>query len=153
MAINSKAIFGLIGSAAQSTGLFDSVIGHEPKSAPQLSQRPTFAYWFGPIRPIQSSGLASVSVRLEIQGCVFINAFQEPADSIETDACDYIDALMTLYCGDLQLGGESRYIDVLGSDGDPLSITPGYMEIDKKFFRIVSLMIPILINDAWTVAP
>lgn len=153
MSINSKQIFALIGDTARATGLFDSVIGHEPKSAPQLTQRPTYAYWLGPIRSIQSSGLTSVSVRLEVIGRVFINAFQEPADSIETDACAVVDRLAELYCGDFELGGNARMIDIFGSEGDPLSLTPGYMEIDKKFFRVVDLMIPILINDAWTESP
>lgn len=153
MAINSRQIFSVIGSTAMATGLFDSVIGHEPKSAPPLGQMAHYAYWLGPIRTIQSSGLASVSVRLEVIGRVYINAFQEPADDIETDACNYVDKLMELYCGDFELGGNARMIDIFGSEGDPLLLTPGYIEQDKKQFRIVDVMIPILINDAWTESP
>lgn len=153
MAINSKQIFSVIGDTARATGLFESVNGHEPKSAPPLGQMAHFAYWLGPIRAIQSSGLASVSVRLEVIGRVYLNAFQEPADAIETDACNVVDKLMELYCGDFELGGNARMIDIFGSEGDPLALTPGYVEQDRKQYRIVDMLIPILINDAWTETP
>lgn len=147
MALDASGILNGMKTAAQSLGVFDQVLLHEPKSAPQLGNAVTLALWSGPIRTIQSSGLNSVSLRWEIHGRVFHSAFTEPADDIEVAVASAAVAYYTSLLGGFSLGGLIRCVDVYGSDGEELSCDDGYIEQDSKVFRCYELRIPLLIND------
>jgi hypothetical protein len=62
--------------------------------------------------------------------------------------------MMGAFSGDFDLGGVGgvRYIDLLGSTGTVLGAVAGYIEIDKKMFRVMTMTIPIIINDAFVQA-
>jgi hypothetical protein len=147
--IDTAGIMDLIRSQALATGRFASVNGHEPKSAPQVGSAITYAFWVDSIEPVESSGLASVSARLTIMGRVYASMFTEPADTIDPAIVDAASALIALYCTDLDLNGRGRSVDVFGMEGTKVSAKAGYLEQDKKVFRVMDITLPIIINDVW----
>ena len=150
--MDADAIMNALVSAGQETGYFGAVLGHEPKSAPALDM-PTLALWAGVVSPIQSSGLASVSLRFMVQGRVFMNGFAEPADEIDPEVVTATSEYIKKLAGRFTLGGLVRCIDFFGMDGEPLKAESGYLEMDKRIYRCMELEIPLLINDVWEMAP
>ncbi|MFI9154489.1 hypothetical protein [Streptomyces sp. NPDC053367] len=135
-------------SHAQALGLFDQVLGHEPVSAPGSGL--TYAMWVGPVRPVQArSGLNVVSARLELKGRVFMPADTEPMDDVDVAVTDAVSALMGAYCGDFTLDGLVSNVDLLGAHGAPLGADFGYTRLDSITYRVATLTIPLIINDAW----
>lgn len=140
-------------SHAQALGMFGQVLGHEPVSAPGTGL--TYAVWVGPVRPVAArSGLDAVSARLELRGRVFLPADTEPMDDVDVTVTNAVSALMGAYCGDFTLGGTVAEVDLLGAYGAPLSSDTGYTSFPGgATYRVATLTIPLIINDAWTEAP
>jgi hypothetical protein len=153
MSIDSKGIFEAMQSMGQETGLFNTVLTHEPKSPPVLDGRPTLALFAGMVTPIQSSGLNSVCLRWQVNGRVYMNGFSEPADAIDPEVVSATSLYIAALAGGFTLGGLIRCIDFYGSDGEPLKAESGYLEMDKKIYRCMELEIPLLINDVWELVP
>lgn len=147
MSIDSRQIFATLQGYASRSGLFDAVPGHEPKAAPSLTGV-TCAVQFMKMGPC-TSGLAALSVRVEMWYRIFTSMLQEPQDDIDPRVMDAADALFTAMCGDVDFGSQARYIDLQGSDGEPLSAEAGYITVDQKTFRTIDIKVPILINDAY----
>ncbi|MGW4670077.1 hypothetical protein [Streptomyces sp. NPDC004324] len=139
-------------SHAQGLGLFEQVIGHEPVSSPGSGL--TYAMWCGPVRPVPArSGLDSVSARLELRGRVFLPADTEPQDDVDPAVLGAVSGLMAAYCGDFTLDDLVANVDLLGAHGTGLSAEFGYTDIGSTKYRVATLIIPLVINDAWTEAP
>lgn len=141
-------------SYALSSGRFDSVNGHEPKSAP--GNGIVFAVWAQIIRPARLSGLAATSILVQFQGRIYIPFNQQPYDMIDPQVMAATTDMMAAFSADFDLGGAAdvRYIDLLGIEGanmgaQGLSAQAGYVEIDRRMYRIMTLNIPIVINDAF----
>lgn len=150
MTLSSAAILGAVGDHALATGVFDAVIGHEPKSAPGNGM--VAAVWVQSIEPT-SSGLAATSARLVVSIRVYQNMLADPQDTIDVRILGAVDVLMGAYTGDFTLGGLVRSVDLLGADGDPLKAEAGYFEQDSKMFRAMVITLPLHIDDLWTQAP
>jgi hypothetical protein len=60
--------------------------------------------------------------------------------------------MMVAFSGDFALGFADgiRQIDLLGASGQSLSSQSGYVEIDKKMYRVVDITIPVIINDMFS---
>lgn len=152
--VDAKAIMEELRSLGQSTGLFDAVLIHEPKSAPVVSAGVlTLALFSGPMTPITSSGLNSVSLRWQVNGRVYRSGLGEPADDIDPEVVNATSLYLAALAGSFTLGGRVRCIDMYGSDGEPLKAESGYLEQDQKIFRCMELEIPLLINDVWELVP
>jgi len=133
-------------------GLFESVQGHETKSAPGNGL--TCDVWLGPIKPVPAnSGLATTSALLTLIARVYANATTEPVDEIETNVAGAVDALMTAYSASFTFGGLVEYIDLLGAHGQPLSADPGYVTVGGVFFRCMTITVPCVIENAWAQSP
>ncbi len=131
----------------QACGMFSTVLGHEPKSAPAVDREAvTLALFAGPVGHARS-GFASTSLRWEIGGRIYLSAFTEPADDIDPAVADATVNYFATLCANYSLGGLIANVDIRGSDGDPLLATPGYIEQDGKVFRSMELRIPLIIND------
>jgi hypothetical protein len=140
-------------SHAQALGLFGQVLGHEPVSAPGSGL--TYAVWVGPVRPVPArSGMNSVTARLELRGRVFLPADTEPMDDVDVAVTNAVSALMGAYCGDFTLGDLVANVDIFGAHGAPLGSDTGYTSFaGGTTYRVATLTVPLIINDAWTEAP
>lgn len=134
-------------SHAMATGMFQTVNQHEPKNSPGHGLRA--ALWAQNYRPARRSGLAATSMRLEFRLRIYQNMLMEPQDSIDPTVLAAADACFAAYSSGFTLGGLVRQVDLLGSDGNPLSATAGYLAIDNKMFRVMDLTIPLVLNDVY----
>jgi hypothetical protein len=150
VAIDINAILAAVQSHAQGTGYFDSVVLHEPKSAPSTGS--TAAIWANRIRPTMQSGLISVSVSLVLNIRLYASMLQEPQDAIDASLAIAADALFSAYCGDFELGSTARNIDIFGSEGFDMECVFGYINQDGTLFRTADITLPIVVNDVWTEA-
>lgn len=152
MSLSTAAILDAVISHAKATGRFERALTHEPKSAPGNGL--SVAVWVQNLRPIPGgSGLASTSARLQLSVRLYTNMLADPQDKIDTRLLDAADALMAAYTGDFELGGLIRNVDLLGEHGDPLSADAGYLEQDRKLYRVMVITLPLIINDLWSQAP
>lgn len=152
MTIEIRALTDALVSHASETGWFARVNSHEPKSAPNGSL--SAAVWIQTLRPDQQrSGLAVTSAWLTFTLRIYTEMLQEPQDEIDPQIIDATDDLIRLYSTDFTLDGMIREVDLLGQSGTGLSVQSGYLDIDRRKFRIVDITIPLGLNDVWDQAP
>jgi hypothetical protein len=146
-------IFDRITSMSLSSGYFDSVNNHEPKSAP--GNGVTCSIWAQSIRPVRTSGLAATSGMLILNERIYTSMTQQPFDMIDPNVTAAASYVMGQLSGDFDLGGVAnvREIDLLGANGIPLAAVAGYVEIDRKMLRVMTITVPIVVNDMWTQVP
>lgn len=147
MALDIDAIIDAVASHASATGWFDRVNGHEPKNAPGNGL--TGAVWVEGVRPVASSGLASSSALLVLNVRLYTSMLQEPQDRIDPTMVKALSDLFAAYAGDFTLGGLVRHVDLRGADGIPLSAKAGYINQDQRMFRVITITLPVVVNDAW----
>lgn len=135
-------------SHAMACGHFEQVNGHEPKSAPTTGGL-TAAVWVDRVMPVRSSGLGSLSVLLVLNVRVYTAAQQLPADAIDPGMLAAVDTLCRAYVGDFTLGGLVRQVDVLGAHGQALDVRAGYLQQDGIPFRVMTIALPVVVNDLW----
>ncbi|MFJ4624227.1 hypothetical protein [Streptomyces sp. NPDC088812] len=148
MALDILGITNAVVSHAMASGRFETVNGHEPKNAPSTGGL-TAAVWSERVTPVRGSGLDSLSVLLVLNVRVFTSAVQEPADAIDPDMIAAVDDLCAAYTGDFTLGGLVRHVDLLGAYGQPLDIRAGYLQQDGVHFRVMTISLPVVVNDLW----
>lgn len=153
MAINSRDLVDRIASHAAASGLFDRVNAHEPKSKPGRGL--TCAVWIDRIEPARGrSGLVATAGRVVFNVRVYTNMLQQPQDEIDPLVMDAVDYLFEAYSGDFQLGSDERFIDLEGmTQGHALDAQSGYINIDNMTYRVMTISVPVIVNDAWTQAP
>lgn len=147
MALNILDLTDQIASHAMRTGYFDRVNQHEPKVAPATGM--TAAVWANTIVPVPSSGLASTSALLVFNIRLYTSMLQEPQDAIDPSLLAAVDSLLTEYLGDLDLGGTVRNVDVRGQHGEPVRAQAGYVNQDNKLYRVMTITLPLIVNDVW----
>lgn len=147
MALDILGILDAVVSHALSLGRFEAVNGHEPKNAPGLGL--TAAVWADRVDTVRSSGLDSTSVRLLLNVRLYTGAEQEPADAIDPNLMTALDALMRAYVGDFTLGGLVREVDVRGTHGIGLEARAGYLQQDAALLRVMTIALPVIVNDLW----
>lgn len=146
------AIYDALLSHALSLGIFSSVAGHEPKAAPLNG--PHAALWLAGMAPAQRrSGLAASTMRLEFSLRIQQNMLKEPQDAIDADMLAATALMMNAYSGDFELGGVVCEVDLLGAWGPPLAALAGYLKQDDRLFRVMTITIPLIINDVFTQSP
>jgi len=140
------ALFQAIQSMAQQTGLFQGeVIIHDPWNAP--GSRINCSISLGAVRPVPSSGLASVSGQITLIVRVWSSLLQIPQDNVDPEVLAAACTLMGQFAGGFTLGGTVRDIDLFG-----MSAVPSYVEIEGKEYRSVEITLPIVINDMFAEA-
>ncbi len=150
MSLDITALMNALESHALASGVFEQVVGHELIAAPGSGI--TAALWPQRLRPVQTSGLASTSIRVEFTLRVYSSALQQPADGIDPAVVDAVGALLVAYSGDFELGGTAREVDLLGNTGEPLSATAGWLPMADGTYRVMDLLIPVVVNDVFTQA-
>jgi hypothetical protein len=56
---------------------------------------------------------------------------------------------MAAYSGDFELGGNVRNVDLLGQASEGLTAQAGYLEQDGKLYRVMTINLPLIVNDVW----
>lgn len=151
MTFDAAAVTGLfdtVTSHAASLGLFDTVTSHEPKNAPGNGL--WCAVWVQSIGPVPSSGLNSVSGRVELRARIGTSMLSEPQDGIDPAVLSAVAVLLGEYAGHLTLGGTVRAVDLLGMEGAPLSAVAGYITIGNQMSRVMEITLPVVVNDMFT---
>lgn len=144
------AVFDKVVSYAMSTGRFESVNQHEPKSSPETQIH--CSVWINNIKPARTSGLAATSGLVVLQARIYVDFRRQPFDMIDPEVTAATTDLMGALSGDFALGGVAgvRAIDLLGMTGTSLSAQAGYVEIDRQMYRVMTITIPIIINDMFS---
>jgi hypothetical protein len=145
-----EQLISALASVCSATGSFEWVNQHEPKGAPEGLGA---AVWIQSMAPAaQRSGLNATSVRFECSIRIYTNMLQEPQDYIDPAMTKAAWRVMVALTGGITLNGQVEYIDILGSDGAPLAWEAGYIDIDKRMFRVITITVPMVIEDAWVQA-
>jgi len=149
--IDLRDLRGQVLDGLLASGCFDRVVGHEPKAAPP-SGGVTAAVWNVGLTFVRSSGLNALSARVEAQIRIFNSMLMEPQDDIDPAVMDACDKFLAYVTADFDLGSRLRYVDFLGSEGEGLRAATGYLEQDRKPFRVMDVFIPMIINDAYALS-
>lgn len=148
MTLQVDDVLSAVVSHCSASGYLDKVNTHEPKSAPGNGL--TAAVWVDRIGPAKgASGLASTTALLVFNVRLFQNMLKSPQDMIDPDMMKAVDWLMGAYSGDFTLGGLIRNVDLLGQFEYPLTATAGYINQDGKLYRVVTIQLPLVVNDLW----
>jgi hypothetical protein len=151
--LNAKAMQQALASHAAKQGQFDSPVGlHEPRQRPASDLHA--ALWLNTITPIRASGLSVVSARIEWLFRIYTPGEQEPQDDIDATVLTATDRLFASLCGDFDLDdhltdGLVRMIDIFGAHGTGLNATSGWARWSDGMSRIVTITIPVIVNDVW----
>lgn len=148
----ARSLFDQLVSHALSTGLFEQVNGHEPKSAPTPGGL-SAAFWADRIIPAPNrSGLAATTALIVFNCRVYGSMTAEPADDIDPRMMYAVTTLVGAYVGAFAFGGAVsgvQGIDVRGMAGIPLAAEAGYLEQDRRLFRVMVITVPVIVNDMW----
>jgi hypothetical protein len=151
VAFGAVDVFNVIQSHALASGLFERVNTHEPKNAPGNGL--TCAVWAQSVTAVNSSGLASNTAQVVFMVRVYSTMLQEPQDAIDPYLLNAVDVLYATYLGDFTLGDTVRCIDVRGQAGVRMAAQAGYITQDGNQYRVMTITLPVLINDAWDEVP
>lgn len=150
--IDVSGILDQVVSHALSCGRFERVNAHEPKNAPGKGL--TCAVWVDEIGPdTESSGLAASSGVIRFMVRLYTSMVAEPLDAIDPELLSAVDVLMSAFSGDFDLGGSVRCVDLLGQTGRPLSAKAGYLNQDGRVYRVMTITLPVIVNDIWSQEP
>lgn len=151
-------IISSVQTLAASTGRFEVVIKNEPVSAPTTGLM--CAIWIDSINPIRRSAINSTSVSFNLRVRVYMPFRAQPYDIIDTEVLAGITEIMAALSGDFTfsqtatIDDKIRCVDLLGGEGsgEKLDARAGYLELDRKIYRIMTIRCPIIINDAFSQA-
>ena len=142
-----EGLTAAVTSRVQATGLFETVNGeitHQP------GQGLRAAVWFDYGEPVaEASGLDAVTVRMDGMVRIFGPVHSLPVDEIDPAMLRALDALGRAYVGGFSLGGLVRDIDVFGRHGRRMSWKAGYLDVEKGTCRVITLTLPLIVNDVW----
>lgn len=152
MAFDQAAVNALISSIishAMTLGIFQAVNSHEPKAPPGSGLR--YGVWADRIEPIAAaSGLASTTGYVVAQGRIYGNMLQKPEDDIDPRMLTAATTLLGAYSGDFNFGATVRNVDLLGMHGAKLMAQAGYVNVSGGLYRVMTITIPVVINDMWS---
>lgn len=152
MALDILSITDAVMSHAMASGHFERVNGHESENPPGHGL--TASVWSRRTTPVpRRSGLNSVSVRLVFNVQIEGSMQMDPPDAIDPNMLAAVDALCAAYAGDFTLGGVVAEVDLLGQYGEPLDVVAGYLPRDGALYRVMTISLPVVVNDLWTEAP
>lgn len=151
MTLNITGILDAVVSHAMASGHFEKVNGHEPDNAP--SHGLTAAVWTDSIQAIRSSGLASTTAVLVFNVRVYTSVQSEPADAIDPNLITAVDDLCAAYVDSFTFGGLVRSIDVLGQHSQGLLVRAGYIQQSGAIYRVMTITLPVIVNDLWRQTP
>lgn len=142
-------LFDRLESHALTLGVFETVNTHEPKSAPGSGLRA--AIWVQSIVGVgRASGLSATSGVVTLNVRIYSNFLQQPVDGIDPAMLTATTTLLNAYTSDFDLGATVRNIDLLGSYGPAMGAQAGYLTQDGRVYRVMTIALPVVIDDLWT---
>lgn len=140
-------------SVVQKSSYFRQVNDHEPTSAPAGLDM-FAACWLQFLRPVPArSGLNTISGLLTYNVRMYTSQFAEQQDYIDPQMIRATAKLMALFAGAFTLGGSITAVDLLGLTGDvPLSAVAGYLQLGQTRYRVMTITVPMLVDDLFTQA-
>lgn len=152
MSLNTGAVLDAIASHAMTLGLFETVNTHEVVAAPGHGLHAEI--WAAAISPVPAaSGLRATSAVVVWTVRIRGSADAQPRDMIDPNMMAAVDTLIGAYSGDFTLGGLVRNVDLLGQASAGLGARAGYLEQDRRVFRVYDITLPVVINDVWEQVP
>lgn len=153
MTLNLGGITTAVADHARVSGLFAKVNGYEPKVAPARGGITcgVWVEWAGPYP--RRSGLAATTAVVRLNVRLFTSMLAEPQDAIDPALMAAVDYLMGAYSGDFTLGGTVANVDLLGAAGPALFAQAGYIDQDHRLYRVMTITLPLVVNDLWAQAP
>jgi hypothetical protein len=149
-----NAILDRVVSASMTLGVFDTVNQHEPKQSPGSGF--TCAVWVDSIRPIRRSSVDAISGVLSLRIRAYTPFQQQPFDQIDPQIITAVSTLIGAFSADFDFGQlvNVRCIDIMGGEGsgEMLDARAGYLEIDRRMYRIMTIRLPVIVNDMWILA-
>lgn len=143
-----NGIFDRVLSWPMTLGRFESVNQHEPKSSPGTGM--SYSQWVQEIRPVgKMSGLQATTGVLILQGRIYMPFLTKPYDFIDPQITSATADFMGALSGDFDFDVlfNVRNVDLLGSSGVMLRAIAGYVEINREMYRVMTITIPIIVND------
>lgn len=154
MSFDQAAVTALVGyleSLAIQTNVFRTVNFHEAFAAPSTGLH--LEMWVNSIEPLGTeSGLDAGSGYVIVFARAKLNTKYQPRDDIDPEILTAMTTLIAAYSADFDLGGSIRNIDIFGMAGQKLSAQAGYVSQDGNLFRMMTLTIPCIINDMWSLS-
>lgn len=144
-------ILDAVVSDVKLSGYFRTVSEGEPKRAP--GQGLTAAVWMQRMFGVGVlSGLNTTSGVLVFNVRIYSNMLAEPQDEIDRKMTRAASNVMRRWHDDFDFEMPTliRNVDLLGITQVQLDCNAGYLEIDRKMFRIYDITLPVIVNDIWT---
>lgn len=148
-----NGLFSAIVSHAQATGVFDRAEAHEPGV---MGSGLTFAVWCDSITPATGeSGLASTTAVVTFMCRIYTPTVQEPQDAIDPTVVVAASLVIGRIIGNFTLGGLVPYgVDIRGRSGQQIRAQAGYIKpANETQYRVMTIIIPVLVADAWDEVP
>lgn len=143
MDFDFQDLISAITSHALALGVFDSVNGHQPTSVPNTGM--TCAVWAQEIdADPENSGLATTSTAVELNVRLYMALNPQAPDAIDPAMMNATSELLAAYNGDFTLEGLVRNVEVLQAKA-----RAGYMDQADQTLRVMTISLPIGINDLW----
>jgi hypothetical protein len=145
--VDFEALTAVLASRVQATGLIETVNG-ELTHTPGQGLRA--AVWLGPGEAVPArSGLAATSVRVDAKVRIYGPVFAVPVDEIDPTMLRALDAICGAYLDGFGMDGVGAEADPQGISGRRLSWEPGYLDVQAGTCRVVTLTLPVIVDDVW----
>lgn len=151
MSFDQAAVLNLFSNVTSNLlrlGVFETVNTHEPKSAPGTGVRASV--WVQSITPAgRGSGLQATSGVVLLSIRIYSSFLQQPLDDIDPNILTAVMTVMNQYSGEFTFGDTVRDIDLLGMYGVSMNAQAGYVNIDGKMYRVMTVSLPVIVNDLY----
>lgn len=147
------AILDAVVSDCKRSGWFQTVTSAEPVNPPGPGLRAAVWVQAGPDPIGEASGLNAGSARLALNVRVYGNATAQPVDEVDPRLTKSVSSLMRRWHDDYDFGLHPlvRNVDLFGAYGPGLSSRAGYVEIARQFYRVMTINLPIIVNDVFPI--
>lgn len=151
-------LLAMVRSIPKKLGYFDNVAGHEPLNAPGNG---VHCYvWAGPTRfAAAESGLDSAALVVSFNVRVQLLAGGPKAKGVNLEDIDRkllhaTGLLFDAFIGHFRLTDHAgtalvRRVDIFGSYGQGMTMTPGYLNSDGSIYRVGVINLPLVLNDEY----
>jgi hypothetical protein len=149
-----QQLFDLAQSKLLATNYFAAVNTSEPKSSPASDL--ICALWIDSIRPIRSSGLNSTTALVTLFARIYQNMLSDPQDAIDPTVTKATTTVIGAFSADFELidpvtqQPTVREVDLLGAYSNGLMAQAGYVTIGQQLERVMTITVPVVVNDCWT---